>query len=299
MPHKREKDQVKWEGVITNIQGNILTHLARYKFLTISQLLDLDVGTSQYKYLWKQIASLRDRKTPLVKCQRFSVTAPPQGKPPQRIEDWYYLSNAGKKALINELRFENEIKMPIGRGNLAYKDYRHRRRTIDFQIALERWAISIGMEIPFFDRYFDKLGNNRTDKNLRAKTRIDFKEKDFFIPDGAFKIANDQLEKFFLLEIYNGKDTNRTINQLHKHATALTKRYTHQAYNLPKNKSYNIVLIFQNESLQNAVVERVNNQEKAFSIIQKYFRCKSLNQLKEGDFNSEWITLSGENNNLI
>lgn len=299
MSDGKTNSPVKWEGVITNIQGNILLKLAQYKFLTLTQLLKLDVGTSQYKYLWKQMASLRDRKRPLVRSQRFSVALPLNGNPPQRIEDWYCLNNAGKNALRNDLQFHGNIKMPIGRGNLAYKDYRHRRHTIDFQIALQKWAEKANIEIPFFDTYFDKSGNARTDKNLRAKTRIDMDRGMYFIPDGAFKVVQNLQEKFLLMEMCQGSDTIRAVAQIHNHARAMTNRFTHKAYNLPQNKSYLIILIYQKEALKNAVAERVKMEGNTFSVIQKYFRCKTLEEVENGDFFEGWATLFGEEVSLF
>ncbi|MEL6943462.1 MAG: hypothetical protein AAFO82_12400 [Bacteroidota bacterium] len=299
MAHKRTKENVHWEGVITNIHARILTKLARYRYLTLSQLLQIGVGTTQYKYLWKQAASLRDRKHPLVKCQRFSVSQTSKNQPPKRVEDWYYLNEAGKRALLDELNYDGQIKMPISRASLPYKDYQHRIRTINFQIKLDQWAEQNEVQVLFFDTYFDKEGNNRVDKNLRAKTRIALAQDDFFIPDGAFKIIKEDQERFFLMETYNGKDTSRTIHQLHKHALALTKRYTHQAYNLPSNKSYNIVLIFEYESHLKAVIERIQTKEPSFQIIQKYFRAKSLEQLENTNFFEHWSTLGGEEVSLV
>ena len=291
-------NKVRWEGVITNIQSNILLALARYKFLTISQLLHLNIGTTQKAYLWKQLASLRDRSQPLVKRQQFSITQALNGKPPRRIEDWYFLNNNGKKALVENLAFDGQIKMPVGRKSIASKDYQHRRHTIDFQIELDLWAKSANIKIPFFHTYFEKVGNARIDKNLRAKTRIDFDNGNYFIPDGAFSIIHNQGEKFFLMEMYQGNDTKRTISQLHKHALSMTKRYTHKAYQLPAQQSYNIVLIFQHQSLKDAVINRIQTNGHAFSIIQKYFRCKHYEELQGNEFYTNWTTLHGEPVNL-
>ncbi|MEM6700335.1 MAG: hypothetical protein AAF599_18165 [Bacteroidota bacterium] len=198
-----------------------------------------------------------------------------------------------------ELNYEGQIKMPIGRGSLPYKDYQHRINTINFQIQLDQWAASNGCQIPFFHTYFDKEGDNRVNKNLRAKTKIELDNNDFFIPDGAFKIITEQQERFFLMEMYDGKDTNRTVQQLHKHALALTKRYTHQTYQLPTNKSYSIILIFEYASHLQAVLQRIQTKEPSFQLIQKYFRAKSLEQLATTLFLEEWQTLRGEEVSLL
>jgi hypothetical protein len=288
----KTKKQVKWEGVITNIQANVLLQLAKHKFLTLRQLLRLNVGSTQYKYIWKQVASLRDRQYPLVKSQRFSASLPSNGKPPERVEDLYYLSKEGAKALEEELEYEGKIKIPIGR-RLAYKDYCHRKSLITYQIELGNWAKTQDIDFPFFDTYFDKEGNNRKNNNLRAKTRIDFDGNDFFIPDASFQLIQKEKTKYYLGEMFRGQDPKRTIRQLHQHGKAMVNRFTHRAYNIPTNKAYYIVLLFERAPLKNSVIERIQKSEPAFDKIEKYFRVKSLEDLEQGDFNKDWLTLHG------
>ena len=98
------KKTVPWEGKITNIQANILESLAKYKYLTIPHLLALEIGTNQYKYMWKQISSLRDRRKPLVICNNYDVPEPRKG----RVFSMYHLSKEGKKALVQELDYPIE-----------------------------------------------------------------------------------------------------------------------------------------------------------------------------------------------
>lgn len=291
--------KIRWEGVVTNIQLNVLKSVARFKFLTISQLLEIGAGTTQKSYLWKQMASLRDRKVPLVKRQRFAMVQTMGNKPPQKVEDWYYLSPAGKRFLEDELQFREPIKMPIGRGSIPSKDYFHRKKTISFFIALTKWAETKEIEIPFIHNYYDKTGNARKNGNLKAKTKIDFEDGDFFIPDGAFKLLNKNGEKFFLMEMYNGSDVGRTISQLIKHAISITKRYTHRTYEIPANKSYLIILIFEQRSLMEATIKRISKKEPAFAIIQKYFRCKTFDEILSEPFHENWKTLTGEEANLF
>ena len=253
MGKSKIKRQVKWEQVITNIQGNVLEALAKYKFLTLTQMLLLDVGTIQYKYLWEQVKSLRDRKRALVGAHRFDSPYPRKG----RVEDLYYLTNQGRHALKEELFFKGSIKIPTNK-TPAYKDYTHRKYTIDFQIALHKWAKKAGFNVPFFHTYFDMIGSKK-EKNLRAKTRIAL-DTDFFIPDAMFQLESEHKERFYLFEMYNGKDSKRVIKQLHKHARAMTQRYTHQQFGLDHSRSYSIILVFEFESTKKAVIEKARRE---------------------------------------
>lgn len=293
-------NKLKWENVITNIQGNVLEGLARYKFLTLSQMLKLQVGTTRYKYLWEQVKSLRDRRKPLVSCHRYENPEPRKG----RVEDMYFLTNVGKTALVNELLFsEQSIKMPAG-NTPAYKDYFHRRNTIDFQISLDRWANTVDVLVPFFDTYFDMTGNNRMSKDLRAKTKVDLDGEDYFIPDGVFRVEAKKQQRLFLFEMYNGKDSGRVVEQLHKHAMAMTERHTHRSLGYDPKKSYTIVLVFEFDGIKKAVIEKAKKElsergKQSFAKVQQYFICKSLEELEKGKFDKNWTTLFGRRSDFF
>ncbi len=284
----KSNKKVMWHNTITNIQARVLEGLARYQYLTFSQMSALGVGASHYQYLWKQVASIRDRKRPLVKCHNFSTPQPKRG----RVESLYFLTQHGKNALINELHLhEEEIKKPTSR-TVAYKDYHHRKQTIDFRIQLDKWAKNQDLTVPFFDTYFEKSSNSNGE--LRAKTRIDIKGGDYIIPDGAFEIIGDQKKEFFLFELHRGADNARLIRQLDKHARCLTYRSTHGKYGLPVKKGYKIILLFELDSIKDAFVKRMGKDGFAFKKVQQYFLSKSISDLGQGDFNGGWTTLFGD-----
>lgn len=289
MADTKKKKPVPWANRITNIQGKVLENLGKYKFLTLSQLLELNVGTTQYRYLWKQVASLRDRNKPLVACKSFN-TEDRLG----RVEDMYYLTKEGKESLILDLHVPaEEIRMPLGR-TIAYKDYYHRKYTIDFQILLSKWVMENGFTVPFFHTYFDKSGNNRTAKDLRAKTKVEFGDGGYIIPDAAFQVDAPDKERFFFFEMHNGRDTKRLLAQLHNHARGLVEMHTHKTYDLNPEKAYHTLFVFEHESIKNAFIHRLLKEGHAFQQIQQFFLCKSLEDLKEASFESGWVTIYGE-----
>lgn len=79
------------------------------------------------------------------------------------------------------------------------------------------------LETLYCTRYFDTLGNNRRDKNLRSKNKFAIKEKAFLVPDMVFWLNEAIREKdsLYTLEMYNGKNTLRTLEQLKKHVEAI------------------------------------------------------------------------------
>lgn len=280
---------VPWSNKITNIQSNVLEALATYKFLTLRQLLILDIGTTQYKYLWKQVASLRDRKKALIERRDFN-TEERLG----RVEDMYFLTKYGASILVHELFFpEEKIRRPKSKA-IANKDYFHRKYTIDFHIQLLKWTDIKNIDVEFFYAYFDKSGNNRTSKNLKAKTKINFGGQEYIIPDAIFKLQSQQKQRLFLFEMHNGNDTFRLIKQLHKHAYALIEKHTHLAFLYPPEQSYTILIVFEKGSTKNAFIKRMMKEGSSFAQIHQYFLCKSLEDLEQYHFDEGWSTVFGE-----
>jgi len=83
-----------------------------------------------------------------------------------------------------------------------------------------------------------------------------------------------------------------------KHANALVERKTHTKYKLDRKKSYNIVLVFEFDSMMRAVIKKISSDER-FKFIEKYFLCKNLDQIRVDDFYSNWTTLSGNKSDFL
>lgn len=106
-------------------QSEILLALARYKFLTTSQINVL--VPKENAWLRKQILDLYNRSKPMIDRVSFGFH-PRKGK----LENVYFLTKYGQKLLSEVFDLnEDEIKMPVGTGSLFYKDYFHRKNTID------------------------------------------------------------------------------------------------------------------------------------------------------------------------
>lgn len=117
-----------------------------------------------------------------------------------------------------------EIKIPIGTATLFYQDYFHRKNTVSCEIAMSLRAEQNNLDILFCTRYFDTMGNNRRDKNLRSQNKFSLKEnKTFLVPDMVFRTSEvtGAKESLYTLEMYNGKNTLRTLEQLKKHIEAI------------------------------------------------------------------------------
>lgn len=106
-----------------------------------------------------------------------------------------------------------------------------------------------------FTPSFDKIVNNRTDKNLTTMTRIDFEGEDYIIPDAVFLLSSMEKERLFLFEMHNGSDTFRLLKQLHKHAYALVRKFTHKRFKYLEDKSYSTLLLFERERIKKPLLK--------------------------------------------
>lgn len=272
---------------LTTLQSNILIELARYKFLTVSQFHRLGVS-QDISWIRTQAKELSEAGNPLIERLTFNVT-PRKG----RIENVFYLTKRGKDALIEGLNMdENAVKMPVGNSTLFYKDYTHRKNTIDFQIAVYLWAKEQerGTYVDFFDCYFDKVGNNRTAANLQAKNKIALENEDYIIPDGVFMLQTPQRPYLFLFEMYDGKDTKRVFEQVKKHVKAIASGSPSEKYNYPF--AHRVILVFEFDNMKDAFLERTKNNPY-FSEVSPCFRCKSIEGV-QADFFTGWQTLKAE-----
>ena len=129
-----------------------------------------------------------------------------------RLPDLYYLTRYGANEIIRELRLDPEqVYYPKGKPP-CLDDYRHRCMTIDFQIALDRFAASHDCEVPFFHAYFDFNGANRSKAGAdnpalrrRALSKIPLGHH-YLIPDANFLLLSTHKKRhLFTCEIYRGK----------------------------------------------------------------------------------------------
>lgn len=284
---KIKKTRSNYYKALTVSQTNILQSLATYKFLKSSQMVRLEVMTHE-KNINTQIRFLRGLSKPLMDSENFG-SIPKIG----RLESIHFLTKKGKQLLIEELGFDPEdIRLPTNSNSLFYQDYFHRKYTIDCHITVNNWAKKNGIEVLFFDRYFDKVGNNRINKNMRAKTRISLKDKHYLIADGIFMILlPDAAQELYCLEMYDGKDTLRTLKQLKKHVEAIEVGSVSEQYGLPY--AHRVLCIFEQEGLQKAVIKRTN-QEREFTHVKEFFLTKTLQNVLDQPFDKGWVNLLGE-----
>lgn len=245
---------------ITEVQTRILEALHRYKFLTNSQMAQLDIGNLQFiRTSTKKLSSLPSTKKPFVGVIKFPITARSG-----RIENAFYLTEYGAEVLADILSIDYEELDFQKVTSVYHRDYWHRKYTIDFHIWLtQALENSEKVEIGVFDRYFDKTGANRKKGQkhgtLRAKTRVDFPGEDLYIiPDVNFTIeskTDSEKRALFCFEMTNGRNTKRILNQIYKHTFAMQHGAMAEKYGVPRS-DYICLFLFSELGLMEAVRER-------------------------------------------
>ncbi|GEM_PF-4266585 len=92
-------------------------------------------------------------------------------------------------------------------------------------IAFDEWVNTTKHVKLFFDVYFDTVGSQR-DKSkgtLKRMTRVDLDLENFIDPDGIFAYQDDLVVRLFTLEVANGQDSKRVIEQIKKNLFASYK----------------------------------------------------------------------------
>jgi hypothetical protein len=265
----------------------IIEALARYKFLTTSQLDYLNILKNKVG-LYARLRGLRVGKKPYIRNNIFGIM-PGKG----RLEDFYFLDKKGKDFLIEHLDYsEDKIKIPKGRSTLFQRDYFHRKRTIDFFLYFDRFLLqNENSHIIFLDYYFDKIGDNRKGKNLQAKNKIEIEETGGgFIPDIITKFRYKNEPYLFFIEQHNGKDTKKLMKQLYYHLLAIEQGAGAEKYQI--NKSHRVVVVFEFESILKATIERLGKIED-FKGFEKFFIFKTSQSLKSNFFD-EWIDIDNQ-----
>lgn len=266
--------------------------LAKFKYLTSSQLVETMKSYKRRAYLTKALKPLLGMKKPLITKQDFN---PIDG----RLESFYYLTKYGKQFLIEECEYaDSKIKAPKGLRHISHKDYHHRKFTIDFHINLNQWLVSNEGEIIFLNYYFDKSGNNRTankTQSVTALNRICIDKSNSFIPDVNTKFLIDNKEYLYLFEQHNGQDAKRLYEQLCVHITAISKNVVQKKYKF--QEYHRVVVVCEFESVKKSVIQRLQKIDG----IEHYYNFvifKTNEELQEGFFNN-WTLINGEKTTFL
>jgi hypothetical protein len=271
--------------VISEKKEEILTQLAKYKFLTISQLETLGVSSKQY--LQKTLKILRETK--LTNRLEYAFTAK-LGK----FEDIHFLTARAAAAIAQGGIMEIEqIQVPSNSQPLFYNDYIHRIRTVDCQISFDLWTVKTERSSVFYECYFHKIGSNRKKEQtgiLQAKTRLYFDNGTYFEPDGVFMYESEQGERTLAtIEICNNRDTKKIENQVKNHLLAFQEGLAKKKYS--HDKGNYVLFVFSEPDIMRFTIDRLLKNPNIMKA-EPFLLFKSLDRLDP--FGANWVTLTGE-----
>lgn len=268
-------------------QEKILRALAKYKFLTVFQLVRLKTGYK--KRLYESLQILRDLKY----IDYTEYSSPRKGLKLSRV---HYLTPRGATLLVENTpnTHYDHIRYPKSSTTLFSSDYFHRMSSINTHISFVEWCEQRNFDIISYHTYFDVKGSRRKGNSdpMRSLTRIDFGNEHFLDPDGmAVFEANDKV-KILMIETYNGKGTKRVLEQLRKHCYVIKNGLAAIKYQL--QVATKTCCTFEDEGNMKAVLQRiVQDPYFQFEGIENFF-FMGLEQDAYTDFENAFVNLAGE-----
>ena len=267
---------------ITPSQLLILKALGRYKFLTVSLIDALQIFKNKVS-IYRAIKPLKEGKRPLVVAYSFGLH-PSKGQ----LEALLYLTKYGKNLLIDSGVDEIKIQIPINK-TFVTTEYFHRVSNISTFVYMDIFLKSTSNHTIFYHYDFDKAKKEPNARYGLKKNRINLEGNNFFIPDGVTKFKYDNKKYLYLIEIHNGKDTNKIFTQVLNHILAIKLGTPQEKYKHPA--SNRVAILFEYESCMNALIKQMNNEPK----MKKYlnlFIFKTIENMKK-DFNENWLLFNG------
>jgi hypothetical protein len=266
-------------------QIQVLQALARYKFLTYSQMATLGIERHRSN-LSTLLKGLRESSFPMVR------------KIPHGMGDEvkHYLTEKAVPVLCELCGLEaSQIHCPKGTILTDTQDQAHRTRLIDFHIALDLACQQTGIGLLFCDRYFDTIGNNRVEKNLKSKTAFEYKSNSSIKPDMVFKLQTASQEELFIVELENGRDAKKTVEKCIRHAEAVLSGSVNQRFNF--NRGYRVLWILEFDGTLQTVLERLQGNP-LFLNITEYFLFKPFSQMSNEVF-LKWRNVAGKERKMF
>lgn len=199
---------------ITPLGERIIRELARYKYLSADQLVNLGVSVSA-ESIKRELRTLRR-----LKCtDKFTSTDLVENGEPGvttrvRSKDLHYITAKGANFLDEEteLRIVNIRYSKRQRLNLS-NDYPHRVSTINMHISYDRWIKNNSYHHVETLLYYDKRAKF---KDLKYTIETRYKSSNgTYTPDAVMGYADSAGQpQLFILEVYNGARKKYAHEQL-------------------------------------------------------------------------------------
>jgi len=235
--------------LLSSAQQKLLLWLARYTYLTSSQMIRL----------W--IANYRSNISRLIQPLKNDLSIIGEVVFPfvpskWRLENFYYLLPKGVKLLENswcEKSQNNPIRFPKWRKIAFTSDYFHRKYTIDCHISCDLFSEKSWYEVAHFDRYFDTKKKDGEKRKYVMATQMLIGNHNL-IADWTLLLKHQDQSRLFALEFYNDSNTSRIVEQIGKHLIGIHQSTLCKSYGI--KKGHRLLAIFKNESIIPLVKEK-------------------------------------------
>lgn len=268
------------------IPGRILEALARYRFLTIPQLVTL--GAGEEKGVRTRLQDLLTAK--LIDRQEFRL-----GPSAGRLHNVHWLTAKGARFLA-DANDEVPVEAPRAR-EIKPAHAWHRRLTVDAMIAADRWAKATGQELPRVRSYMEWRGpSSVTGIALPGKNAI----ADMIL-DTTDTAGN---RRMYVLEVYcsNYSEGQSTFSrkQLEPYVFGGTTDALDDALGIAKTeKAARVLVVCDSIQLRDRLLRRLPERPgmppRAHQVWNR-FHFKTADELR--DFGTEWHRVDGTAANL-
>lgn len=239
----------------TPVDIRILERLARYRFMTVAQLIAAGAGKDR-KHLGQVLSRLVRQKH--VGMLAWGVR-PGLGRLPRM----YYLKPRGAAALAAYHREEASLYRPVKTTPKFTVDHLHRRYCVDCHIALDRAMDAEGGTIAAYAAYYGgpgpQPGPDGADKADAVKIRLTGGRT--LIPDAVFDLERgDGRRQLHALEVCldrGGTDRRRIVRQIEAHCEAIQDGALSDALGL--NRGYRLLCVFETGHSRDTVRQRLKD----------------------------------------
>lgn len=107
-------------------------------------------------------------------------------------------------------------------------------------------------------------------------------------------IETEKRKELFVIEVYNGTETNRVHHSLLQHLKALSNGEPSRMFGLDYGNR--VLCVFESESCKIQTMKRLNDDER-FQSAKEYFLFKSLEEIQKNVVEGWWL-FDGEKVNL-
>jgi hypothetical protein len=259
--------------------------LARYRFLTITQLVRLGAGEEK---------GVRTRLQDLLTAKLIDRQESRLGPSAGRLPNVHWLTTKGAR-FLSEATGETVVA-PLPRA-LTPMHLWHRMLTIDTLIACDAWAERSGQERPVITSYMQRQGRNaQSEIGLMGKTAI---------ADAIVRaVDGDGNGRVYVLEIYcshysDGRSI-KPVTQLEPYVLTGMGNVLDEALGIPANgKAARVLVVCDSTELRDRLLRQLPDREGMPPLDHRAwarFHFKSADELS--DFGDGWHTVGGQHVSL-